>query len=96
MAEHILKVGPAYMDALIDGSKTFEVRRNDRAFQRGDTLILWEYDGKSGCDRWDCPDHKPRATRRTVTFIYSGDPSLRDLGGIVPGYAVLGLGLGGA
>jgi len=43
MTEHVLKVVPPYFDALVDGSKAFEVRRNDRAFQCGDLLILREW-----------------------------------------------------
>lgn len=91
MAEHILKVQPPYFDALLDGSKTFEVRRNDRAYQAGDTLLLWEYDpsGARPCKRHDCPDCKPRSVRKAVTFVYSGDPRF---GGVEPGHVVLALG----
>lgn len=68
MASHVLKVQPPYFDALLDGSKTFEVRRNDRAYQKGDTVVLTAYDG----DYRD-PAHA-RSIRRTITFVYSGDP----------------------
>ena len=91
MSEHILKVIPPYFDALVDGSKTFEVRKNDRAFQCGDTLILWEYDDSGPgrpCQRWDCRGCKPRHVRRSVSFVYSGDPRF---GGIEPGHVVLAL-----
>jgi hypothetical protein len=37
MSEHLLKVIPPYFDALADGTKPFEVRKNDRAYQTGDT-----------------------------------------------------------
>lgn len=40
MIEHILKCHPVYFDAIERGEKTFEIRRDDRAFQKGDTLIL--------------------------------------------------------
>lgn len=86
--EHVLKVAPAYMDALLDGSKTFEVRRNDRGFQRGDTLLLWEWEYRKGRDE---PWSIDRQVRAKVTFVFSGDPSLRDCGGVHPGYVVLGL-----
>lgn len=40
MTEHILKCHPVYFDAIERGDKTFEIRRDDRGFQKGDTLIL--------------------------------------------------------
>lgn len=89
MGEHILKVVAPYFDALLDGSKTFEVRRNDRAFQRGDTLTLWEYDPQRSCERFPCGSCSPRFTQRVVTYVYSGDPRF---GGIESGFVVLGLG----
>jgi len=43
MAEHILKIAPEYFDAVDSGSKTFEIRFNDRDFKMGDTVVLREY-----------------------------------------------------
>lgn len=37
---HELKTLPAYWDAVERGDKTFEVRRDDRGFQKGDVLEL--------------------------------------------------------
>lgn len=40
--EHELKIWPQYYCRVADGSKTFEVRDNDRGFQPGDTVkLLW-------------------------------------------------------
>lgn len=91
---HELKVAAPYFDALLSGEKTFEVRRNDRGFQKGDQLRLWEYfDYKShiDCGNPDCT-RKAREVTKTVTFVYSGDPRF---GGIEPGFVVLGLGPSG-
>ena len=44
MATHKLKVWSEYMDDLINGNKSFEVRFNDRNFQVGDILNLMEFD----------------------------------------------------
>lgn len=42
--KHELKIWPQYFSRVIDGSKTFEVRKNDRGFQPGDEVVLREYD----------------------------------------------------
>ena len=59
MAEHELKIDRVYLDALIDGSKTFEVRYNDRGYQRGDLLRF--YDGRI-----------QRFREFEVTYVHSG------------------------
>lgn len=41
---HDLKIWPQYYCRVADGSKTFEIRNNDRAFQSGDTVVLKEFD----------------------------------------------------
>jgi len=40
---HELKVDDAYFQALKSGEKNFEIRRDDRGFQRGDMLVLHRY-----------------------------------------------------
>lgn len=90
MTTHTLKTIEPYFSAVLSGEKTFEVRRNDRAYQRGDTLVLVDTSScECGSDR--CDKRRPPIIRY-VTFVYAGDPNLRDLGGIVPGHVVLGLG----
>lgn len=39
---HDIKIDTAYLDAVIDGSKTFEIRCNDRDYKDDDTLIMKE------------------------------------------------------
>lgn len=41
--EHTLKIWPQWYSRVLDGSKTFEIRKNDREFQYGDTVILKEW-----------------------------------------------------
>lgn len=40
MTHHILKCDLPYFDAVESGDKTFEIRRNDRGYQKGDTISL--------------------------------------------------------
>lgn len=42
--DHELKIWPQFYSRVNDGSKTFEVRHNDRNFQFGDTVTLREFD----------------------------------------------------
>ena len=45
MAKHRdLKCWTKYFDCVWDGTKTFEFRVNDRAYQVGDTVTLRDYD----------------------------------------------------
>lgn len=41
-AIHLLKILPEYYQSVVSGLKTFEIRKNDRAFKVGDTLYLNE------------------------------------------------------
>ena len=43
---HELKILPEYFNAIISGEKTFEVRKNDRPFHKGDLLALNEFTGQ--------------------------------------------------
>ena len=92
--KHELKVEPPYYDALADGSKTFEVRKNDRGFQAGDFLSLSEWVPRQCKSRYCkhdlrlCDGYTDRNLWVRVTYVYHGDPRF---GGLEPGYAVLGI-----
>ena len=60
---HHLKVYPEYFCAIIDGTKPFEVRKDDRGFEVGDALILRE---------WNDESYTGRAVRSAVTYILKG------------------------
>nr|DAF77118.1 MAG TPA: activating signal cointegrator [Caudoviricetes sp.] len=44
MTHHVLKAHPPMFYALKDGTKNFEVRKDDRAYQAGDTVEINYYD----------------------------------------------------
>lgn len=77
---HWLKTLPPYFQAVFDGFKTFEVRRDDRGFEPGDTLYLQEYHPANG--------YTGRLVGREVTYVLrSGEGDF----GIEPGFVVMGL-----
>lgn len=43
---HSLKILPKYFEAVTNGWKRFEIRKNDRNFKVRDTLILKEWEDK--------------------------------------------------
>lgn len=75
-------------DAVRRGVKTFEVRKDDRAFQTGDTITLVYHDpyGIPGLipSVKDIDDRAPIDAR--ITFVLRGGQY-----GIEPGYVVLSL-----
>jgi hypothetical protein len=89
---HDLKVWPPYFDRILDGSKTFEIRRNDRDYQPGELLRLSEYNPDGDHDT--CADENCRTRRYTgrtlnkrIGFVVTGTLFGLDLGP----YAVLSL-----
>ena len=84
MTTHNLKTWPEHWDAVRARMKTFEVRRNDRGFQVGDTLHLLRW-----CPRRNgiLPANDAAALIiEHVTYVLEGGQF-----GIEPGFVVLGL-----
>lgn len=73
MIEHELKCWPEYFRALESGAKTFELRKDDRAFRVGDVLHLREWTplGKAR-DGEFVGEYTGRIVVRRVTYILSG------------------------
>lgn len=86
---HELKTWDVYFDAIERSEKTFEVRRDDRGFQKGDTLRLIRMkkhrDG-SWIEHRRPHDNSRITVERKITYILTGGQF-----GIEPGYVVLGL-----
>lgn len=74
---HELKILECYFEAVRDGRKTFEIRKNDRDFRTGDYLILREiYQGGA---------YTGRAAIAKVTYVLNDEKYLQ------PGYVALGI-----
>lgn len=79
--EHDLKCWPEYFNAIMEGRKDFELRKDDRPFNVGDTLVLHEYSPSSP------RGYTGHRIERIVKYI------LRDASqfGLQPGYCIMGL-----
>lgn len=44
MMEHDIKINPFAYEAVVKGDKNFEIRYNDRGYQRGDILTMRAFD----------------------------------------------------
>lgn len=84
-ARHYLKTWPTFFDAVSRGDKNFEVRKDDRAFQAGDTLIL-EYFDPDPTPPGEIKMSVPLSIVRVVTYVLRGGQF-----GIEAGFVVLGL-----
>lgn len=78
--EHELKTWQSYFHALVDGTKNFELRRDDRGFRPGDTLYLRETEYGSGA-------YIGREVRRKITYVLRREEDL----GLMDGFAILSL-----
>lgn len=85
---HDLKIWPKFFDAVQRGDKPFEVRKNDRSFAVGDTLVLkeWEPDSFDMQDMIKKGHYTGRVTEKLIVYVMKGGQF-----GIGPDYAVLGI-----
>lgn len=83
MITHRIKVRDCYWDAIERGDKNFEVRRDDRGYQKGDVLELVKTDEKGFFVRYGAQE---QILTRAITYILTGGQW-----GIEPGYVVMGL-----
>jgi hypothetical protein len=81
---HELKTWPPFFQAIVDGEKSFELRKDDRGFEVGDILVLKEFDPHKGCGEYTWRD-----TTRVVIYKLAGG----QFSGIEKDYCILGLGV---
>ena len=71
---HNLKILPQYFKSVVDVTKKFEIRRNDRDYKVGDCLFLNEFDGTNYTGkRWAI-----WIRRRVCNIIYKGRGIMND------------------
>ena len=76
---HFLKTWPQFFAALLDGTKTFEARKDDRGFKVGDLLVLQEFDPTP-----ETGGFTGREVDRTISYILRGTEHVAE------GYCILG------
>lgn len=83
MKIHELKILPQYFEKVLDGSKTFELRKDDRGFEVGDKLILKEY--IPGYIDWTGPEEV------IIEEKYTGRELQKEISYVLKGVEVYGL-----
>ena len=78
MITHALKTWPEYFEAICDGRKRFELRKNDRCFKVGDILLLRHWDPATG-------NYNGRSFLVQVTYMVEAERWL------APGVVCLGI-----
>lgn len=78
--DHRLKTEKKFFNAVCDGKKTFEVRKDDRNFQVGDKLILEE---------WDNGQFQYAVCTVIVTYILGREEDEKQY--VPEGYVILGI-----
>ena len=78
MKVHQLKTWPIFFEAVLNGTKTFEIRLNDRNFQVGDKLDLMEYDP-------DAEGYTGRHCHRFVSYVLDANPFFDFKGHVILG-----------
>lgn len=78
MKIHELKIFPQYFNEVLNGNKTFELRKDDREFEVGDILILKEYRQGQGDATGpelvviEEPGYTGREVKKEISYIYKG------------------------
>ena len=78
---HKIKIRESFAAAVYTGDKTFEVRKNDRGYQKGDLIyfsVLYDSDGM------EIIDHPLSKLCFEITYVLNG-------WGIEEGYVVFGI-----
>ena len=80
---HELKTWPSPFEAVNSGDKNFEFRKNDRSYQRGDRLVLKEYDPVTDV-------YTGRSIPAEITYVMTGKTFFPDAPDLT-NWAILGI-----
>lgn len=69
---HKIKIQKEYADAIVDGEKTFEIRYNDRGYQKGDRIVFKEVTSESDYCAYTHPNHEILKKEYEITYVISG------------------------
>ena len=75
---HRIKIQDVFADAVISGQKTFEVRKNDRNYQRGDHVVF------TAVVNGNKINHPINKEQYEITYVVSG-------WGLKDGYVAFGI-----
>ena len=78
--KHSIKIEQHYLIHIVEGIKTFEVRKNDRDYQVGDTIYFMPIESKGGYDVYK----SGYSTHFRITYVHH-------CFGMQEGYVVLGI-----
>lgn len=87
--QHELKILPQYFKEVVNGNKTFEIRKNDRGFKVRDTLLLKEwYQGDTDYkdDIYTPPHYTNNEITKEISYILEGGQH-----GLEEGYCITSL-----
>ena len=77
---HDLKIKPKFYEDVLYGKKQFELRRDDRDFNVGDSVCLREWDEEA-------EDYTGRSITKRIIYILRNVPEY----GLQEGFCILGL-----
>lgn len=79
--KHELKIKQCYLIHILEGRKTFEIRKNDRDFQVGDTIHFLPMEDEN----YDCYSVMSQIPEYRINYVLS------DFGGLQQNYVVLAI-----
>lgn len=84
MKVHKVKIYESYADAVLSGEKNFEIRNNDRGYQKGDQLKFYVTEDGSSFSSFHKTSHELFEKEYEITYVYSGV-------GMADGYVALAI-----